>query len=151
LRARARRCALLLRTPPGPAVTTHTLFCLKTRLPLAEQQILCALLNSFVANYLVRLFVTTHVTASTLSRLRIPHLGPGDSLFQEIAALAVRLSKAEDPWTPEHAQLQAAVARAYELSVQEFCHVLNTFPLIPNADLDAALRSFQARCEGRGG
>jgi hypothetical protein len=145
------RLTLIAAIVPAGVVTTHTVYCLKTPLSPIEQSFLCGILNSFVANYLVRLFVTTHVTASTLSRLRIPHLGPGDSLFKEIAALAVRLSKADDTWTPEHAQLQAAVARAYELSVQEFCHVLNRFPLIPNADRDAALRSFQARCEGRGG
>src|SRR5690606_4434146 len=38
--------------PPG-SVSTHTLFCLKTPLRPAAQQVLCALLNSFVANYLI--------------------------------------------------------------------------------------------------
>ncbi|MGH9147606.1 MAG: hypothetical protein ACRD1Q_12915, partial [Vicinamibacterales bacterium] len=139
------RLTLIAAIVPAGVVTTHTVYCLKTPLSPVEQSFLCGILNSFVANYLVRLFVTTHVSASTLRRLRVPHLGPGDSLFNEIATLAVTLSKADDTWTPEHAQLQSAVAQAYELSAQEFGHVLNTFPLIPSADRRAALRTFLKR------
>ena len=46
------RLTLIAAIVPARAVTTHTLFCLKTPLPLDAQQVLCALLNSFVANYL---------------------------------------------------------------------------------------------------
>ena len=49
------RLTLIAAIIPARAVTTHTLFCLRTRLPMVEQHVLCALLNSFVANYLIRL------------------------------------------------------------------------------------------------
>jgi hypothetical protein len=139
------RLTLIAAILPAGTVTTHTVYCLKTALGPTEQAFLCGILNSFVANYLIRLFVTTHVTAATLGRLRVPHLGVDDFLFKEIAKLASRLAMVDQPWTPEHAQLQAAVAQAYELSEQEFSHVLNTFPLVPVADRDAALRSFRSR------
>ena len=67
------RLTLIAAIIPPRAVTTHTLFCLKTRLTLAEQHVLCALLNSFVANYLIRLRVNTHVTAT----LDVSAAGPG--------------------------------------------------------------------------
>ena len=139
------RLTLIAAIVPAGVVTTHTVYCLKTPLSLVEQAFLCGILNSFIANYLVRLFVTTHVTAATLKRLRVPHLGPDDPLFKEIATLAAGLSKGNETWTPEHARLQGAVARAYELSEQEFSHVLSTFPLVPVADRDAARRSFLGR------
>ena len=68
------RLTLIAAIVPARSVTTHTLFCLKTPLPLDAQHVLCALLNSFVANYLVRLRVNTHVTASLLARLPVPLL-----------------------------------------------------------------------------
>src|SRR5207342_1187778 len=61
------RLTLIAAIVPARAVTTHTLFCLKTRIPVAEQHVLCALLNSFVANYLIRLRVNTHVTVTLMS------------------------------------------------------------------------------------
>ena len=61
-------CAIV---PPG-AVTVHTLFCLKDEMPLDDQVVLCCLLNSFVANYLVRLWVTTHLGTTTVERLPVP-------------------------------------------------------------------------------
>ena len=59
--------------PPGTA-TTHTVFCLRSRLPRTAQHFLCGLFNSFVVNYLVRLRVTTHVTTTIVERLPIPTL-----------------------------------------------------------------------------
>ncbi|RPH60691.1 MAG: hypothetical protein EHM89_08490, partial [Acidobacteria bacterium] len=142
------RLTLIAAIVPAGVVTTHTVYCLKTPLSPVEQAFLCGVLNSFVANYLVRLFVTTHVTAGTIGRLRVPHLGPDDSLFQEIASLAVALSKAGntgDAWARPYARLQGAVARAYELSAGEFAHVLDTFPLVDASDRDAARQNFLAR------
>ena len=48
---------------PANVVSTHTVFCLKTDLDERSQWCLLGLMNSLVANYLVRLNVTTHVTA----------------------------------------------------------------------------------------
>jgi hypothetical protein len=86
------RLTLIAAIVPGDVVTTHSLFCLKTTVRVIEQSFLCGVLNSFVANFLVRLFVTTHVTATVMGRLRAPRLAMDDPLFQEIAGLSDRLS-----------------------------------------------------------
>ena len=75
------RLTLIAAIVPARAVTTHTLFCLRTPLPLSTQRVLCALLNSYVANYLIRLRVNTHVTVSLVSRLPVPLVPPGHPLF----------------------------------------------------------------------
>lgn len=77
--------------PPG-AMTTRTLFCLTTPLTAAAQIVLCALLNSFVANYLARMRVSTHVTAFLVSRLPAPVLRATDPTFLRLASLARALA-----------------------------------------------------------
>ena len=126
------RLTLIAALVPARAVTTHTLFCLKTRRSIAEQQVLCALLNSFVANYLVRMRVNTHVTVSLVSRLPVPVLRHGEALFDRLRALSESLTRATGPVESmgEYAELQALVAQAYGLRGEEFEHVLRTFPLI---------------------
>ena len=60
---------------PANVVSTHTVFCLKSDLDDRSQWCLLGLMNSLVANYLVRLNVTTHVTAALMSRLPVPQTG----------------------------------------------------------------------------
>src|SRR4029079_3919391 len=91
------RLTLTAAIVPSRAVTTHTLFCLKTKLTLAEQQVLCALLNSFVANYLVRLRVTTHVTVALVSKLFVPVIREGHPLFEALRSRAEWLTRASMP------------------------------------------------------
>lgn len=138
------RLTLIAAVIPARAVTTHTLFCLKTRLPIAEQQVLCALLNSFVANYLIRLRVNTHVTATLMSRLPVPVIRDGHPFFGRLVALTVTLMRETRPVEDleEYAQLQALCAHAYQLSASEFEHILGTFPLIPAGVRAAALAAF---------
>ncbi len=127
------RLTLIAAVVPADAVTTHTLFCLRTPLPLDAQHVLCALLNSFVANYLVRFRVNTHVTVSLVSRLRVPVLDPHGRDFSRLATLARTLmhSPTVAEQQPEYFELQGLVARLYGLSEAHFAHVLSTFPLIP--------------------
>jgi hypothetical protein len=137
------RLTLIAALIPGQAVTTHTVFCLKTPLPLAQQEVLCALLNSFVANYLIRLRVNTHVTASLMSRLPVPLVTPDREEFDHLRELTHRLMKAATvESSSEYAELQALVAHLYGLSATDFEHVLGTFPLIPDAVRQAAYRHF---------
>jgi hypothetical protein len=112
------RLTLIAAIVPAEAVTTHTLFCLKTPLPVQRQRVLCALLNSFVANYLVRLRVNTHVTIAITSRLPVPFVGEDDPTAHRLAQLAARLSEASTPVEEmnEYIELQALVARLYQLS-----------------------------------
>jgi len=138
------RLTLISAIIPARAVTTHTLFCLRTRLPMAEQHVLCALLNSFVANYLIRLRVNTHVTATLMSRLPVPVIREGDAFFERLGTLFSSLARETRPveQMEEYAQLQALCAHAYQLRASEFEHVLGTFPLIPEDVRRAALAAF---------
>jgi hypothetical protein len=108
--------------------------------------VLCALLNSFVANYLVRLRVNTHVTIAITSRLPVPLIADGDPAAVRLADLARALSDATAPVDemPEYSELQALAANVYGLSLEEFRHVLGTFPLIPGGVRETALASFNA-------
>ena len=138
------RLTLIAAIVPARAVTTHTLFCLKTRLPVAEQHILCALLNSFVANYLIRLRVNTHVTVALVSRLPVPTVRAGHPFAHRLGALSEALAHSTSPVEEmdEYAQLQALCARLYGLRREEFEHVLGRFPLIPAGVRGAALAAF---------
>ena len=138
------RVTLIAAVLPAETVTTHTLFCLKTPLPLDAQHVLCALLNSFVANYLIRLRVNTHVTVSLVSRLRVPVLDRDSRTFRRLSALAQTLMHSPEvaERQPEYAELQGLVANLYGLNESEFVHVLSTFPLIPEGIKSAALTHF---------
>ncbi|MCC7032795.1 MAG: N-6 DNA methylase [Acidobacteria bacterium] len=117
--------------PPG-TVSTHTVFCTKRALPPMDAWCLVGLLNSLVANYLVRLQVTTHVTTVLMARLPVPRPGPGSSEAREIAGLAERLSTSSIEMEPEsYARLNAVAARLYGLSGDEYRHIVSTFPLLP--------------------
>jgi hypothetical protein len=134
------RLTLIAAVVPAEAVTTHTLFCLKAPLPIDAQHVLCALLNSFVANYLIRLRVNTHVTAALVSRLRVPVIDRNSHAFGRLSTLAQTLmhSPTAAETQPEYAELQGIVARLYGLTEADFAHVLSTFPLIP-ADIRSAV------------
>ena len=63
-------------------------------------------------------------------------------MFKEIAALGRLLSKRFDQ--AAFAVLNARVALLYQLSVEEFQRVLDTFPLVAIEDLHAALREYRS-------
>jgi len=125
------RVTLIAAVLPRGVVSTHTVFCLRTPMPPVAQHFLCGLFNSLVVNYLVRLRVTTHVTTAIVEWLPIPVRDEAPAAFEEIAALARGL--AHHPNEEAGARLNARVAELYQLSADEFRHVLDTFPLV-NAD-----------------
>jgi hypothetical protein len=136
------RLTLIAAILPAGCVSTHTLFCLRTRLSRQEQDYLCGLFNSFIVNYFVRLRVTTHVTTSVVEALPIPpkHYRPG--AFRTIGAIARLLARRDD--RSAFARLQALVAEVYQLSREEFEHVLGTFPLVPKEVREEALAELRA-------
>jgi hypothetical protein len=90
------------------------------------------LMNSLVANYLVRLQVTTHVTTSLMSRLPIPRPVNGSRDYERLADLAQQISaggRAE--LDPGYAELNAIAARLYSLAADEYEHIVKAFPLLP--------------------
>ena len=142
------RLTLIAAIVPPEVVTTHTVFCLKTPPDLDVQLFLCALFNSFVANYLVRMRVSTHVTAALIEQLPMPKPSRTNPAFIELVELARRLSEGDRPeW---RARQQALAAQLYGIGEGEFSHVLERFPLIPRWERDGALEMF--RCiVGTGG
>ncbi len=122
------RLSLIAAIVPPNVVTTHTLLCLRTPMPLVRQHFLCGLFNSYVLNALVRMLMGGHVTTSLVESLPIP-VWTGDPMQRRIAVLARRLS-----WRPHdetsHAELQAAIASLYAFDSQTFHSLLETFPLI---------------------
>ncbi len=144
------RLTLIAAMLPAHVVSTHTVVCLKSTLPPDAQWCLCALLNSFVANYLIRMRVSTHVSVALLERMPTPKPLRDSPLFQQLARLAEQLSDVggidgeiagEKPNEP-YARLQALAAQAYGLDLEEFAYVLSTFPLIDEETTRAALDAF---------
>ncbi len=117
--------------PPG-TVSTHTIFCLKTPLGEASQYCLLALVNSLVANYLVRLHVTTHVSTAVMARLPVPRPGSDSVAFNELGSLARSLERSGMSDFDAYARLNAIAADLYQLSAAQYEHVVATFPLLPH-------------------
>ena len=135
----SNRLTLIAAIVPGGVVTIHTLFCVKDPPDLRSQYFLCGIFNSFVANYLVRMRVGTHVTAALVERLAVPKPAAEGGTFREIAGLARRLTRGSG----DAPRLQALVARLYGLSDASFAHVLGKFPLVSREERDAALSAFR--------
>ena len=134
------RVTLIAALLPPRTASTHTIFCLRTPVPVAAQYFLCGLFNSLVVNYLARLRVTTHVTTAIVESLPIPPATDRPELSRDIAALARLLARRPD--NARSARLNALVARLYQLTRDEFAHVLATFPLVPRDERDLALSMF---------
>jgi hypothetical protein len=137
------RMTLISAVVPPRVVTTHTLFCLKTRLTSDEQLFVCALLNSFVANFFVRMRVGTHVTTKIVGTLPLPRPARTSSAFAAVVSGARDLAAA--PRNGEAAaRLQACVAALYGLDADTLEAILSTFPLVPAVERDAVLAQFKA-------
>jgi hypothetical protein len=135
------RLSLIAAVLPAGVVTTHSLFCLKTMLSGDNQAFLCAMLNSYVANYLVRQVMTTHLGSATVEALRVPRPPYGSLLVEEVIGLAHQLRRTHDDVA--HARVQALAARCYGLTEDEFAHVLTTFPLVDPSERRSALEEFR--------
>jgi hypothetical protein len=94
-----------------------------------------------VANYLVRMRVSTHVTVAIVGRLPVPKPARGSPEFRLVAALGRRLARAPSD-VRAAARLQATAAHVYGLDRDQFAHVLGTFPLVPRPLRDDAMRVF---------
>src|SRR5262249_33850591 len=134
------RLTLIAAILPRGCVSTHTVFCLRTPLALADQQLLCGLFNSLVVNYFVRLRVTTHVTTAIVEALRVPRAETAPATCHDIVTLTRRLQQHDD--REALATLNAHVARLYQLTRAEFEHVAGTFPLVKAEDRHRALSLF---------
>jgi hypothetical protein len=138
------RMTLIAAIVPAGAVTTHTVFCLRSFLHASDQLVLCAILNSYIANFLVRLRITTHVTLAVMNWLPVPRPRTGSALYAELLRCARAL--AGNPADADaSAGLHAAAASAYGLTEQELAHVLASFPLVARDDRAVVLERFRER------
>jgi len=135
------RLTLIAAVIPAGVVTTHTIFCLRHRpaMPDDFDWFLCGVLNSFVANYLVRLRGGTHLPAAVMHQLPVPLVAPGSRRFAQVAALAREAARDAQA----RARLQAITAHAYGLEPDDFAHVLRTFSLVAEEERDAAIGAFR--------
>ena len=134
------RLSLIAAVLPGRVVTTHSLFCLKTSLSGEDQAFLCGMLNSFVANYLVRLFMTTHLGSTLVEALRVPKPLRNSVEFREMVTLSRALASRTS--VSDYVQMQALAAHCYELTIDEVAHVLTTFPLVSEVVRADTLKQF---------
>jgi hypothetical protein len=138
--ASTNRLSLIAAIVPAGVVTTHTVFCLRSPLDPECQHFLCGVFNSYVANYIVRCQINTHVGIRVVAKLPVPKPPRASPMFQAISALAASLSRHHTD--EDSASLQAHVARLYDLTERQFARVLDTFPLVDRAARDAAAAAF---------
>ncbi len=137
-------------------------------MPTDTQIFLCALLNSFVVDWQLRLRVTTHCDMHFMALLAVPRLTAADPAFRPLVERAARLvgttpefddllkeifgpratHRTHGERTPAgraklRAEIDAQVARLYTLTEPEFTHILSTFPLVPEQTKSAALAAFR--------
>jgi hypothetical protein len=142
----ANRVSLIAAVVPAGVVTTHTVFCLRTRLSLEEQHFLCACFNSYVVNAVVRLLMGNHVTTALVEDLPMP-VWRGSALDRRIARMGRRMGRARrSPHLANiEARLQAAVARRFGLDATTFAAIVGGFPLVPASDRQRAVEALRSR------
>lgn len=126
---------------------------------------LTALLNSFVLDFALRQRVSANLTMFFIYQLPVPRLTEFDPHFRPIVERAAKLictstefdELAQQVGFVNHtagvtdiveraklrAELDGMIAHLYELTEQEFSHVLGTFPLSEQSSKDAALRAYR--------
>jgi hypothetical protein len=139
------RVTLIAAILPAGTISTHTVFCAKRTLGDDAQYCLLALFNSLVANYLVRLQVTTHVTTSLMARLPVPKPDSTSAEFGELASLARALEQRGIGGHDDlFARLNAIAASLYGLTRTQYEHIVSTFPLLPMPLRSECVRQFEA-------
>jgi hypothetical protein len=140
----SNRVTLIAAVLPPDVVSTHTVFCARSRLSAGDAWCLTALLNSLTANFLVRLQMSTHVTVALMARLPVPRPAVHTPDHGRLVACARSLAAVAnvDDDAAAFAELNAVSARLYGLSPAEFRHVVSTFPLLSQDLRQACLDAF---------
>lgn len=133
-----------------------------------ELMVLSAVLNSFVVDYILRSRMTTNLNLFFLYQLPIPRLTAAHADFLPLAERAARLvgtapefdvllkevfgksatHKTHGVTDPQdrltlRAQIDALVARLYDLTIPEFQHILSTFPLVDESVKSQTLNTYR--------
>jgi hypothetical protein len=144
-------------TPPKvfTEMNSTTMNVAATAMNLIEMCGWCAVSNSFVLDWMLRQSVTTTLNMFYLYQLPVPRLRSSDVDCQRLAQRAARLicttaefdhlakavglkshqDGATDPLERARlrAELDGLVAHLYDLTEEEFTHILSTFPLVADA------------------
>jgi hypothetical protein len=118
----------------------------KHQYSLKELLVIVGMFNSFVMDFIVRRKITTHLNIFYMYQLPMPRLSYGDKYFEDIARRTALLICTSDEYSDikEEAgleegvnepllrqkiqnQIDAYVAKIYELSREEFLYILSTF------------------------
>jgi len=132
-----------------------------------ELFVLTSILNSYVADYILRARVTTNLNLFFLYQLPVPRLNPQDKWYKPIVARAARLicttEEFAELWeevmgnkwsedkaaTQEYernklrAELDGIIAHIYGLTEEEFAYILSTFPIVPQAQKVATQNAYR--------
>lgn len=136
----------------------------------ATQLVLCALWNSYVLDWIIRLKVTTTLNFFYLHQLPVPRLSIKDAVFAPLAKRAAQLicvqpefdALAKEADLRDHrdgitdpaararlrAEIDGLVAHLYGLSDEEFLHILGTFPLVPESVKVNAYNAYRKVAQG---
>ncbi len=124
-----------------------------------------SLLNSFIVDWLLRQKVTTNINMFYIYQLPVPRLTKGNRYFNEIVERAAKLicttpefdDLAQEVGLGSHKngvtnevergklreELDGMIAHLYNLTEDEFKHILSTFPIVPEATKQAALEAYR--------
>jgi hypothetical protein len=153
--------------------TTNIKECYKPAFSSSTLAYLCGVFNSFTLDYLVRFKVTAHVNMFYFYQLPVPRLAEQDAYFRIIARSSAQLicttaafqslwndifpdkqwsldevAIHEDERAVLRAKIDGVVAHLYDLSEEEFVHVLSTFPLVDATSKNAALDAYRSFSSG---
>jgi hypothetical protein len=127
--------------------------------------VLCAIWNSFTYDYVLRLKVAANINFFFVYNTPIPHITKSDRPFQKIVERAAKLicttpefdDLAAEVGLGSHtngitdevqraqlrAELDGIIAHLYHLTETEFAHILQTFPIVPEATKIMALNAYR--------
>ena len=146
-------------------VNSTTIEVRKSGINSQEMIFLCAMCNSFILDWLIRLKITTTLNMFYLYQLPLPRLGKKDPPFWPIvnrAAMLICTTPEFDDLGQEvgmkshregatdlvergrlRAELDGLIAHLYGLTEEEFAYILTTFPLVPDPVKIAAHNAFR--------
>lgn len=140
---------------------------LSNSVPSKEMLVVLAFLNSFVLDSLIRQKVSSHCNMFYVYQLPVPRLTSKDKVFELILDRSSRLvcvseeyaelwsEVVESTWVPAfgatnpaeraklRAELDGLIAHVYNLTEDEFAHILSTFPVVAQGVKDAALEAYR--------
>ena len=130
-----------------------------------ELLFVCAVLNSFACDFVIRQKVTAHCNMFYVYQLPIPRLTEGDRHFTDIVQRAAKLicttpefdELAQEVGLGSHeqgvtdetgrtklrAELDGMIAHLYGLTEEEFSYILTTFPIVTEPVKQAALEAYR--------